>query len=84
MQALHETLTPDTKNGIVGKPNVLQAADGESRIKRKSLFSSSQRLIHFPEKRQRSGAYEVRYGIIWVGLQTSTQPLSCFDILLEV
>jgi hypothetical protein len=31
-----------------------------------------------------SGAYEVRYGIIWVGLQTSTQPLGGFGIGSEV
>jgi hypothetical protein len=81
---LHDTLTPDKKRRIVGKPNILQATDGESWVKRKSLSSSSMRLIHLPEKREGSGAKDVRYMIIWVGLQTSTRPLSCFGIGSEV
>jgi hypothetical protein len=43
-----------------------EATDSERWIKGKSCFRRSSCLIQLPEKRQRSGEVEKRYGVIWV------------------
>ena len=65
---------------IVAYSGAFQATDSESWIQRKSRFHSKSRLIHLPEMRERSGKFKVRYGIVWIGIQTLAQPFKCFGI----
>jgi transposase len=70
--ALSDALASLTEGRIVARWNTLKATDSERRIKRKSRFRGSSRLVQLTKMRECSGEKKIRGGIIWIGLQTST------------
>ena len=61
-----------------------QAADGETRIERKSCLRGGLRLIQRAEQRQSSGEPEMRNGMISVGLDAPAQPSDCFGVCVKL